>query len=153
MRLLNLIVIVALVVAAAYVYRIKFDSTVQAERVAKLHALIRQDRDSIAQLRAEWARLDAPDRIEQLARRHLTLKPEDATQFDNLDGLPARPAPPEASDNGDQIGTMIENLEDADTLTGTVARPATRPVGENAAPASEDAAPSGEDAAPAAADR
>ena len=30
MRLINLIVVIALVLAAAYVYKIKFDSTVQA---------------------------------------------------------------------------------------------------------------------------
>ena len=37
MRLLNILVIGALVAAAAYVYKIKFDSTRQAERIAKLH--------------------------------------------------------------------------------------------------------------------
>ena len=36
MRLLNILVIGALIVAASYVYKIKFDSTLQAERVAKL---------------------------------------------------------------------------------------------------------------------
>ena len=36
MRLLNICVIAALVLAAAYVYKIKFESTRQAERVAKL---------------------------------------------------------------------------------------------------------------------
>jgi cell division protein FtsL len=128
MRLLNLIVIVALVVAAGYVYRIKFDSTVQAERVARLRAEIRRERDAIAKLRAEWARLDSPDRIEQLARRHLRLKPEDATQFDDLDRLPERPQLPSEPDSGDPIGAMIDNLEDLDTLTGTIAAPATRPA-------------------------
>src|SRR5215469_5372523 len=117
MRLLNLIVIVALVLAAGYVYRIKFDSAAQAERVAKLRSEIRHTRDSIAALRAEWARLDSPNRIERLARRHLLLKQEDATQFDSLDRLPERPAPPVAPDTGDPIGDMIENLEDLDTLT------------------------------------
>ena len=34
MRLLNILVIGALIVAASYVYKIKFDSTLQAERVA-----------------------------------------------------------------------------------------------------------------------
>ena len=36
LRALNLVVIGALILAAAYVYRIKFDSTVQAERLAKI---------------------------------------------------------------------------------------------------------------------
>ncbi len=35
MRLLNILVIGALILAASFVYKIKFDSTLQAERVAK----------------------------------------------------------------------------------------------------------------------
>ena len=41
--------------AAAYVYEIKFESTLQAERVAKLRGEIRREHDAIAALRAEWA--------------------------------------------------------------------------------------------------
>ena len=62
MRLLNIMVIGALVLAAAFVYKIKFDSTLQAERVAKLRGEIRRERDAVALLRAEWAKLDTPGR-------------------------------------------------------------------------------------------
>ena len=34
MRLVNILVIAALILAASFVYKIKFDSTLQAERVA-----------------------------------------------------------------------------------------------------------------------
>ncbi len=60
MRLLNIIVIGALILAASFVYKIKFDSTLQAERVAKLAGELRRERDAIATLRAEWAKLDTP---------------------------------------------------------------------------------------------
>src|SRR4029079_5537755 len=91
MRLLNLCVLVLLVLAAAYVYEIKFDSTLRAERVAKMRRDIQRERDGIAALRAEWATLDNPARIQGLARRHLQLRPAEATQYDSLDGLPERP--------------------------------------------------------------
>ena len=91
MRLLNFLVIVALVVAAAYVYGIKFNSTQRIERAAKLRAEIRRERDAIAALRAEWAKLDNPARVQGLASRHLRLRPLEATQIDSLDRLPARP--------------------------------------------------------------
>ena len=71
MRLLNICVIVALVLAAADVYKIKFESTRQAQRVAKLRMEIRREHDAIATLRAEWAKLDNPARIQSLTRRHL----------------------------------------------------------------------------------
>ena len=69
LRVLNFMVIGALVLAAAYVYRIKFDSTVQAERLAKLRGELRHERDTIAALRAEWGQLDNPARIEALLPR------------------------------------------------------------------------------------
>jgi cell division protein FtsL len=126
MRLLNLVMIVALVLAAAYVYRIKFESTLQAERVAKLRAEIRRERDMIASLRAEWARLDNPGRIQGLARRHLELKPIDPSQFGALDSLPMRPPSLVPPDSDDPIGAMIEDLDQRDVLTGSVPAPAGR---------------------------
>ena len=69
MRLLHICVIGTLVAAAAYVYEIKFESTLQAERLAKLRTEIRRERDAIATLRAEWAKLDNPVRIQGLARQ------------------------------------------------------------------------------------
>src|SRR6202042_2002363 len=88
MRLLHLLVIGALIFAAAYVYRIKMESTVRTERVLRLHAEIREQRDAIAALRAEWTKLDAPLRLQGLAERHLPLKPVTATQYDALKTLP-----------------------------------------------------------------
>ena len=78
MRLLNILVIGALILAASFVYKIKFDSTLQAERVAKLRGEMRRERDAIAMLRAEWAKLDTPGRIQGLAERHLALQADRA---------------------------------------------------------------------------
>ena len=72
--------IAALVLAAADVYKIKFESTLQAERVAKLRGEIRREHDAIAALRAEWTKLDSPARVQALAQRHLALKTLDARQ-------------------------------------------------------------------------
>ena len=133
LRILNLVVIVALVAAAAYVYRIKFDSTMQAERLAKIRSEVRRERDTIAALRAEWGELDNPARIEALAKRYLQLKPVTPTQFNSLDQLPDRPPQFIKPDSEDPIGVMIENLEEPDTVTGSIAAPASAP----AEPASE----------------
>lgn len=105
MRFLNVLVIGVLIFAASYVYKIKFDSTLQAERVAKLHDEIRKERNAIAALRAQWAKLETPGRIQALAERHLKLQDAKPTQFDSLDNLPERPAPPPPSP--DPIGAML----------------------------------------------
>jgi len=111
LRLLNLTVIGALIFAAAYVYHVKFNSTVQAERLAKLRTEVRRERDTIAALRAQWGELDNPGRIQTLAKRYLQqLKPAAPTQFDMLDRLPERP-PQEMRADRDPISGIIENLE------------------------------------------
>jgi hypothetical protein len=91
LRLIHLLVVAALVFAAADVYKIKFNSTLQAEKVAKLRAEVRRERDAIAALRATWSELDNPERLQSLAKRHLPLKPVDISQYDALDHLPDRP--------------------------------------------------------------
>jgi hypothetical protein len=108
MRILHLLVIGILVFAAAYVYRIKLESTVRTERVLRLHADIREQRDAIAALRAEWTKLDAPSRLQGLVERHLPLKPVTAVQYDTLKNLPERPPRIVKPGDPDPIGAMID---------------------------------------------
>ncbi len=115
MRLLNLMVIGALILAASFVYKIKFDSTLQAERVAKMRNELRRERNAIANLRADWAKLDTPYRLQGLAERHLALRPVTPTQFDALERLPERPA---AAAISDPIGAALA----APDSTGSVSR-------------------------------
>jgi len=123
MRILHLLVIGVLVFAAAYVYRIKMESTARTERVLRLNAEIREQRDAIARLRAEWAKLDAPLRLQGLAERHLQLKPLSANQYDSLKNLPERPPNFARPGAPDPIGAMLNTIEataEADAVTGSV---------------------------------
>ena len=122
MRIIHLLVIGVLVFAAAYVYRIKMESTVRTERVLRLRAEIREQRDAIAALRAEWAKLDAPLRLQGLADRHLALRPLIATQYDSLKNLPERPPSLVKPGDPDPIGAMIQTI-DTVAVTGSVPAP------------------------------
>jgi hypothetical protein len=122
MRIIHLLVIGALVFAAAYVYRIKMASTARTERVLRLHAEIREQRDAIAVLRAEWTKLDAPLRLQGLVERHLALKPINANQYDQLKNLPERPPSFARPGDPDPIGAMIEAIDSA-AATGSVPAP------------------------------
>jgi hypothetical protein len=113
LRLLHLTVVAALIVAAAYVYKIKFESTVRAAEVARLAAEIKRQRDAIAALKAEWAQLENPARIQGLADRHLALRMLDPAQIDRFEHLPERPP------QGDAIAAMIDALEAQETSQGT----------------------------------
>jgi hypothetical protein len=123
MRLLHLVVICSLIFAAAYVYRIKMDSTARVERVLQLRAEIREQREAIAILRSEWAKLDAPLRLQGLVERHLPLKPLNATQYDSLKNLPERPPRFARPSNPDPIGSMIDAIDavnEEPPVTGSV---------------------------------
>ena len=126
LRLLHIVVLAGLVLAAADVYKIKYESTLEAEKVAKLHTEIRREQDEIAKLRAEWAKLDRPDRIQELAQRHLPLKQIDAMQYDHLDRLPERPADIVPPGTADPIGALVDTLE-ADGPTGSIGATGAKP--------------------------
>lgn len=126
-RLLHIVVLAALVLAAADVYKIKYELTLEAERVAKLRTELRREQDMIAALHAEWSKLDRPDRLQTLAQRHLPLKPVEPRQYDTIDRLPERPIQLVPPGTVDPIGAVIETLVDPDTLTGSVPEPEDRP--------------------------
>jgi cell division protein FtsL len=117
MRFLNLCVLALLIAAAAFVYEIKFEATLRAERVAKMRGDIQRERDAIAALRAEWSTLENPARIQGLARRHLRLRPPESAQYDSLERLPERPpsiVQPPAAD------AIADKIEDLNPVTGSI---------------------------------
>ena len=120
MRLIHILVIATLISAASYVYKIKFDSTLQAERVAKLRNELRHEHDIVARLRAEWAKLQAPERIQGLAERHLKLQPMKTNQFDTFDNLP--PRPPAVPPQEDPIASIIAPGQKTPETTGSIGK-------------------------------
>ncbi len=77
----------------------------QMERqLARLDHGLRQDRQAIRVLRAEWSYLTTPDRLQALAARHrgaLDLSPVSPVQIAGLGAVPARPAPVAVGRSGD----------------------------------------------------
>lgn len=124
MRILHTLVVLALIAAAAVVYRVKYEATRHAEQVAKIRLEISREREAIGELQAEWARLNSPERLQALAERHLTLRPLAIQQIHDLKNLPEKP-----SLDPDPIGTMLEAMGTTGvdtTATGSV-RPAPVP--------------------------
>jgi len=82
---------------------------------------VREQRDAIAALRAEWAKLEAPGRLQGLAERHTELKPIDVTQFDDFKTLPERPPRIVSPNDPDPIASVIERVDAGGGLaTGSV---------------------------------
>jgi hypothetical protein len=119
-RLVRLFVVCALIFGAAYVYRIMMESAVRNERVLKLHANTREERDAFAAHRAEWARLQPPVWLQGLAEWRLALKPVETTQSDSRESLPERPPSFVRSSTPDPVRAILDMLGNKETTTRSV---------------------------------
>jgi hypothetical protein len=103
-RLLHFFAIVALISSAAYAYSIKYDTLLNAEKLARLKTQILREQDTIAVYKAEWQRLNRPDRLQELAEKHLRLQQLTPTKIVRIDDIPFRAA------RNDEIGRKLELL-------------------------------------------
>jgi cell division protein FtsL len=108
-RLINVLAVLLLIGAAATVYKIKYQATWQAVEVERLNRQIEREKVSINILKAEWAHLIRPDRIQNLAEKNLDLKPADPRQRIALIDLPVRPPRVDSiADTIASLGAMTE---------------------------------------------
>src|ERR1700753_933194 len=103
-RFLNFIAVLALVGSAIYAYSIKYETIFHAERIVKLKHEIKAEQDEIALLRAEWAHLTRPERVQALADKFLDLQPVALHQIVSADALPERAAKTDAI--GEKLGFL-----------------------------------------------
>lgn len=81
MRFTSVFWCVLAVLAAALLYSVKYQVQAMDAEVAALHRQIDNERDSLQVLQAEWAFLSRPDRIRQLADKHLDMVPVGGAQL------------------------------------------------------------------------
>jgi hypothetical protein len=85
----------ALVAASAFwTYEVNYEAKAALSRIDDLREAIATEREALVVLRAEWAYLNAPDRLARLAAEHadrLGLAPMDGAQFLALADLPEPP--------------------------------------------------------------
>ncbi len=103
-RILNLIAIAALIGSAVYAYSIKYRTILHAETVAGLRGEIKKEQDQIGLLRADWAHLTRPERVQELADKLTGLQPLALTQIVKVDALPDKAQPV------DMIGRELDSL-------------------------------------------
>lgn len=105
--------VVLLILAAAAggaLFHVSFEVSALDDRLGTLNHDIKSDREAIHVLRAEWSFLNQPERIEELARRHLDLTPVSGKQLTGAGALPVRPElelPEPQIDNNQNIDRAI----------------------------------------------
>jgi cell division protein FtsL len=134
LRLLNIFAIVALVGSAVYAYSIKYQTSYRAEQIAKTKLEIKAESDAIAVLRAEWAYMTRPERLQPLAEKYLP----DLKRLEVAQLVPAQSLPQKA--RGDSIGAKLSeiSLSAPATPPATPAAPTTTP---KSAPKAKSATP------------
>ena len=104
-KILHVVAIASLIGSAGYAYSIKYDTIYHAEELARINAAIDRERDAIAVLRAEWALLNRPDRVQALTDANLPdIVPMTASRLAQFSDLPERP------EKDDEIGRKLEAL-------------------------------------------
>lgn len=82
---------------AVWAYRVNYETLNALDRVSDLHSQIAREREAIAVLRAEWAYLNAPDRLARLSLMHdaeLGLAPMGPDHFAETQMVAFPPPPP-----------------------------------------------------------
>ncbi|MES2905841.1 MAG: hypothetical protein V4691_02245 [Pseudomonadota bacterium] len=103
MRILSVLLLLAIIGAAAFVYDVKYRTTRLAREASQLEQQIETEKDNIAALRAEWSTLNQPARLQALVKRHLSdYQNLGVTQMAFAYELPERPL---------DIGTLLTNLD------------------------------------------
>ncbi|MEY4092739.1 MAG: hypothetical protein RLZZ496_1921 [Pseudomonadota bacterium] len=103
-RIFHALAIALLIGSAVYVYKIKYDTMGLRSEVVRLEKQIAHERDLIALLKAEWQKLNSPERIQMLSDGHLDLVPLMASQIVRWQDVPERQAPVDSI--GDKLGAL-----------------------------------------------
>jgi hypothetical protein len=115
LRLLNLLSVLVLLGAAGYAYTVKYETSFRTEQIAKAKLEIKAEQDGIGVLRAEWAFLTRPERIQKLSERYLDLEPLALAQIDGFAGIPDRlPHADAIGDKIDLLGLGVASTPSAD---------------------------------------
>lgn len=103
-RILNLFAVLGLIGSSVYAYTVKYETILFAEQILKTKHQITAEQDGIDRLRAEWALLTRPERLQSLAERNLGLQRLSLDQIVQIADLPDRPP------KIDSIGRKLADL-------------------------------------------
>ena len=115
MRMINIALILASLMMAFALYKVKYDAAASVRQIAALKTEIAREKDTINILKAEWSHLNQPERVERLAQKFLGLEMLSADQILRMNELPEGPVPvDDPYGNRPTIGDLMRDL----ALTG-----------------------------------
>ena len=118
-RWFNLAIVGLVIATATWTYQVKHDAEAKLDEIRELNRQIALERETIELLKADWAHLSHPSRLQALVERYqqeLGLQATDANQIIKADELPDVPifVP------GDPLGDIIAGELKDEMTTGSV---------------------------------
>ncbi len=95
-RIINLVLLAAMIVGAAVTYDMKHKAELAADRVAALQSGIAKEKNQIVLLKAEWSLLTQPARLQATIEKyadHFQLQPFSPDQIATVEAIPMKPDP------------------------------------------------------------
>ncbi|MCB1464340.1 MAG: hypothetical protein KDJ90_18420 [Nitratireductor sp.] len=121
-RTLDVIMIAALIGAASWTFKVKYDSEAAMARVAKLEKRLQIEKEAIDILNADWSLLTSPERLKKLVERYreeLPLEPTEPKMIGTLEDVPMiAEMPAEMPDDG--RAASADEATDRETITGSI---------------------------------
>lgn len=118
-RLINIAMLAVVIAAATWTYSIKHKADEQLAEIRSLERKIALERETIELLKADWAHLSNPARLQELIEKYAEELGLDATAADQIISLSELPPPP-VFDLGDAVGDIIAGEIDDAMTTGSV---------------------------------
>ncbi len=118
-RWFNLVIVGSVIATATWTYQIKHDAEAKLDEIRELNRQIALERETIELLKADWAHLSHPSRLQALVERYqaeLGLQVTDSNQIIDVDELPDAPV----FDPGDPLGDIIAGEIIDEMTTGSV---------------------------------
>ena len=141
--------LIAALGAGMYLYQEKHRAQMLDRDITHTVKLADQARDRIGMLRAEWALLNEPERLADLAAHHLQLQPLQPSQFVRLEDLASRlPAPSSAQVNQPAMEEPVASAQPASALAQPLVASAKPPLNPASVPAPAPLAVAAADAPP-----
>ena len=119
MRIVNLVLVALVIAAATWTYAIKHESEQRLAEIRRLERQIDLEHQTIDLLKADWAHLSHPRRLQRLVERYeaeLGLQTPVADQFVTVRELPGPPQ----FDPGDAVGDIIAGAPADPIATGSI---------------------------------
>ena len=114
LRITALIYMACFAALSMGVYMIKYSVQNIQREVVTLKADLDHEKESVHLLKAEWAYLNRPERLQQLAGRHLDLVPLDSKKIEEIGVLPAAShTDARAPENADMFLPISQTVEPA----------------------------------------